>query len=262
MEKIISRSNEKIKAAALLAASAKTRRETGLFLLEGARLCADAAMSGARIMQAFLTAQAMEKYATYTQSVIENTCACYEITPEVGSKLTDTLSTQGVFCVCSMLDSVQSANKIDPNGRYAALENIQDPANLGAICRTAEALGVSGLIINGGCDIYNPKALRAAMGASLRMHIIETENLPELLMSAARQGVLTIAAIVSGEGARGTEILKTPGGVICVIGNEGAGVTQSVLDACAERVAIPMKGTAESLNASACAAILMWELMG
>ena len=261
MEKIISRSNEKIKLAAFLGTSTKTRRETGLFLLEGARLCADAAASGVEMMQAFLTAQAMEKYADYTGSIIKNARECYEITPEVAGRRTDTSSAQGVFCVCKMLKNVQNTDYIDLDGRYIALENIQDPSNLGTVCRTAEALGISGLVVSGGCDIYNPKALRAAMGASLRLQIIETENLPELMMNAAEQGMLSVATTVSGEGAHGTEILKTPGGVICVIGNEGAGVSAETLDACAKRLAIPMKGRAESLNASACATIIIWELM-
>ncbi len=261
MEQIISRSNEKIKSAAFLGTSAKRRRETGLFLLEGARLCADAATNGVEIAQAFLTAQAMEKYADYTGPIIKNAHECYEITPEIASRLTATSSAQGVFCVCKTRDNTQSSDNIDANGRYIALEDVQDPSNLGTICRTAEALGIDGLIVSGGCDIYNPKALRAAMGASLRLAIIETDNLPELLMNASRQGVLTIASTVSGEEAHGTEILKNSGGVICVIGNEGIGISPGVLDACAERLAIPMKGTVESLNASACAAIIMWELV-
>ncbi len=260
MEKIISRSNEKIKSAALLGTSAKKRREAGLFLLEGARLCADAAANGVEIVQAFLTPQAMEKYADYTGPIIKKAQVCYEITPEIASRLTDTSSAQGVFCVCNIRDKNPGVYTIELNARYIALEDIQDPSNLGTICRTAEALGIDALIVSGGCDIYNPKALRAAMGASLRLAIIETENLPELLNNAARQGLLTIASTVSGEGAHGPEILKNAGGMICVIGNEGAGISPGVLDACAERVAIPMKGTVESLNASACAAIIMWEL--
>lgn len=261
MEKIISRSNEKIKSAAFLGTSAKRRRETGLFLLEGARLCADAAANGVEIVQAFLTAQAMEKYADYIGPIIKNARECYEITPKIARRLTDTSSAQGVFCVCKIRDNTQSSGNIDTNGRYLALEDVQDPSNLGTICRTAEALGIDALIVSGGCDIYNPKALRAAMGASLRLSIIETENLPELLINAAGQGVLTIASTVSDEVAHGTEILKNSGGVICVIGNEGAGVSRGVLDACTERVSIPMKGTVESLNASVCAAIIMWELV-
>lgn len=261
MEKIISRSNEKIKSAAFLGTSAKRRRETGLFLLEGARLCADAAANGVEIRQAFLTAQAMEKYADYTDPVIKSARASYEITPEVAGRLTDTSCAQGVFCVCEMRGNAQDMNTMDPNGRYIALEDLQDPSNLGTICRTAEALGIDALIVSGGCDIYNPKALRAAMGASLRLSIVETDHLPALLIKAAGQGVLTIASTVSDEGAHGTEILKKPGGVICVIGNEGAGVSPEVVDACAERLTIPMKGTVESLNASVCAAIIMWELV-
>ena len=260
MEKIISRSNEKIKNAALLLESAGARREAGLFLLEGARLCADAAAGGITVVQAFFTQGAAEKYAGYAALITQKAQVCYEITPEVGARLTDTRSPQGVFCVCKTLDNMPDKHKIDFKGNYIALENIQDPSNLGAVCRTAEALGIDGLIISGGCDIYNPKALRAAMGSSLRLNIIETENLPELLIFAATQGMLTSALTPAGSNT-GLSILKSGRGNICVIGNEGAGLAGETLAACAERIAIPMKGKAESLNAAVCAAIIMWELV-
>lgn len=260
MEKIISRSNEKIKNAALLLESAGARREAGLFLLEGARLCADAADGGIVIVQAFFTPDAAEKYAGYVVRITKKAQACYEITPEVGARLTDTRSPQGVFCVCKTLDNKPDKYKIDTKGHYIALENIQDPSNLGGVCRTAEALGIDGLIISGGCDIYNPKALRAAMGSSLRLNIVETENLPELLIFASSQGMLTSALTPAG-GSTPLSILKSGRGNICVIGNEGAGLAGETLAACAEKIAIPMKGKAESLNAAACAAIIMWELV-
>jgi len=260
MQKIISRSNEKVKFAALLGESPKARREAGLFLLEGARLCADAALSGIEITQAFFTPEAIEKYAGYIEPVIATALECYEITQEINSRLGGTLSPQGVFCVCKRFNNTQNSNKIDYNGKYVALENIQDPANLGSVCRTAEALGIDGLIVSGGCDIYNPKALRAAMGSSLRLQVVETENLAELLIFVSRQGMLTVASTLSAD-ARGVEILKTGRGTVCVIGNEGSGITPETLNACAEMVTIPMRGRAQSLNAAASAAIIIWELI-
>ena len=260
MDKIISRSNEKIKFASLLKESAAARREAGLFLLEGARLCGDAADSGTKIVQAFFTAGAIEKYTPFVNDVMETSPECYEITEEISTRLSDTRSPQGVFCVCKTLDKDENGNKIDFNGRYIALENIQDPSNLGSICRTAEALGLSGLIVSGGCDIYNPKALRAAMGSSLRLNIVETENLPELLIFVFQKGMLTIASTISKE-AIDIRNLKAKGGAVCVIGNEGSGLSKETLDACEAKVTIPMNGKAESLNASASAAIIMWELI-
>lgn len=260
MLKITSRSNEKIKLAAHLKSSTKARREAGLFLLEGARLCSDAAACGVEIAQAFFTGEALKKYSEYINQIVGNAAECCEITEEISSQLSDTKAPQGVFCLCKILDKTESHNKIDFNGKYIALENIQDPSNLGAICRTAEALGISGLIVSSGCDIYNPKALRAAMGSSLRLNIVETENLSSLLIFANQKGMLTLASVVSPK-AEAISSQPITGGVICVIGNEGSGISAEIAEACEKKVTVPMKGKAESLNASACAAILMWELM-
>ena len=260
MDKIISRSNEKIKFAALLKDSAAARRDSGLFLLEGARLCSDAAAGETVISQAFFTAEAIEKYAGYAEIIAKTSRECYEISEEISCRLSDTRSPQGIYCVCKSLDKTEIGNKIDCSGKYIALENIQDPSNLGAICRTAEALGISGLIVSGGCDIYNPKALRAAMGSSLRLPVIETDDLAALLIFANQKGMLTIASVISNEALDITGF-HAGGGFICVIGNEGSGISREVQNACAKKITIPMKGKAESLNASAGAAILMWELM-
>lgn len=260
MDKIISRSNEKIKYAALLKESAEARRGAGLFILEGARLCSDAAAGGAALSQAFFTAEAINKYGSYVEIIANASPECYEITDEISCRLSDTRSPQGIFCVCKIPEKTEISQKINFSGTYLALENIQDPSNLGTICRTAEALGLSGLIVSGGCDIYNPKALRAAMGSSLRLNIVETEDLPALLIFVFQKGMLTIASVISKE-AMDIKNLQVNGGKVCVIGNEGSGISKETLDACAEKVTIPMKGKAESLNASAGAAIIMWELM-
>lgn len=259
MDSITGRSNEKVRQASALLSAAEQRRAQGLFVLEGARLCADAVESGVSVLRAFFTPDAAENYAAQVRIIAARAVECYTITPDIATRLSDTRTPQGVFCVCKMLDKAPDGNTIDFNGRYAALDHVQDPSNFGAVCRTAEALGLSGLIIDGGCDLYNPKALRAAMGSSLRLPMIETADLPQLLTGAAENGMLTLAATVSPD-ARDIREITVSGGVICVIGNEGRGVTPAVLDACCVRVTIPMNGRAESLNAAAAATILMWEL--
>ena len=256
MPVISSRANEKIKYAVRLGESASLRNEHKEFFLEGARLCRDAAESGIKIRTAFFTEQAKEKYSVYTRAVEAVCPECYTVTPDVAEKLAGTKSPQGVFCICSM---PRNDGSPDYSGRYLALENLQDPSNLGAVLRTAEALGISGVIVSGGCDVYNPKALRAAMGSSLRINVIETDSLVSFIENANRNGMLTLASTPQADSVKISDI-AFEGGVVCCVGNEGSGLSDEVIAACSHKVTIPMKGRAESLNASAAAAILMWEI--
>lgn len=258
MEKITARTNDKIKHAVRLGESASLRKEAGEFFLEGARLCFDAVQTGIKIKQAFFTAKALRKYSEYTDSIIAKSGVCYEISAEVAQKLSDTENPQGVFCICSTRNN--SSAKLNPDGKYIALENLQDPSNLGAVCRSAEALGLDGLIVSGGCDIYNPKALRAAMGSSLRIPVISAEKLSVLLNEANALGMQTLASVPRNT-ADDIRTVSMEGGVICCVGNEGSGLSDEAIGTCGKLVTIPMRGRAESFNASAAAAILAWELM-
>lgn len=258
MEKITARTNDKIKYAVRLGESASLRKEAGEFFLEGARLCYDAVQTGVVIKQAFFTAKALWKYSEYVDDIIEKSGICYEISAEVSQKLSGTENPQGVFCICQAKKQ-HGGDEIKTDGKYIALENLQDPSNLGAVCRSAEALGLDGLIVSGGCDIHNPKALRAAMGSSLRMNVISTENLAQFIDFANRKGMLTLASVPRNK-ATDIRTVSMDGGVICCVGNEGSGLTQETIDACRMQVVIPMNGRAESFNASAAAAILAWEL--
>jgi len=165
---ISSRDNPHIKAAVRLRASAAERRALGKFFLEGFRLCADALATGYVPDALFLTKEAREKYLT---APLEQASAqTYEITESVAQKLGDTQSPQGVFAICAMEEPKIGFWR--ENGKYIALENLQDPGNLGAVARTAQALGLHGLLYAGGCDIHHPKALRASMGALLRLPVM------------------------------------------------------------------------------------------
>lgn len=257
MEKITARTNDKIKYAVRLGESASFRKQNGEFFLEGARLCFDAAKTGVEIKQAFFTASALEKYSAYAESIIATGCICFEISGDVAKKLSDTENPQGIFCICKTKDKTE---KLNYSGKYLALENLQDPSNLGAVCRTVEALGLDGLIVSGGCDINNPKALRAAMGSSMRISLIEPQNLVALLEDAQANGMQTYASVPRSD-ASDIRKVSLDGGVIICVGNEGNGLSQAVTDACKDAVTIPMGGRAESFNASAAAAILAWELM-
>lgn len=256
IEKITARTNERIKYAVRLGENASFRKTNGEFFLEGARLCSDAAKTGIVIKQAFFTAAAFEKYSAYAESIMQSGCICFEISTDVAKKLSGTENPQGVFCICKARDADVALRR---DGKYLALENLQDPSNLGAVCRSAEAIGLDGIIVSGGCDIYNPKALRASMGSLLRLPVIENPDMSGFVLSARQSGMKVYASVPADDA---TDIRKADlsGGVIICIGNEGAGLSASTIKSCTDRVTIPMGGRAESFNASAAAAILAWEL--
>ncbi len=256
MDRIDSVSNDKIKLAVKVATSSKHRRQTGLFFLEGLRLCRDAALTGYEIECTFVTENALDKSPEEVQEIISVSARSYIISSSVEQKITQAQTPQGIFCLCKKREI---EHEFDYCGKYIALENIQDPSNFGAICRTAEALGIKGAIISGCCDIYNPKTQRAAMGSALRLPVIETHDLSITLSELKKKGMKLYATTPRSDADKVTAV-SFEGGAVAVIGNEGNGVSDGIFALC-RKVTIPMGGRAESLNASMAAAITMWEMM-
>lgn len=278
METITSVKNERVKAAAKLSSSARARREQGLFVLEGLRLCMDVVRSGLRCAELFVSGEFCEKHEAEYEALAAVSDEVFLVNDAVLEKLSDTRTPQGVCCVVRMAAPVSLLERAPATGAPASeadvpatklllLENVQDPANLGAIARTAEALGITGLLVSGGCDVYAPKALRASMGALLRLPVEVVDASGEgsgpvlsLLEKAEALGFKTYASTPAADAVPVTEA-DFSGPVLCVVGNEANGVTPETMAACAERVTIPMTGRAESLNAAAAGAILMWEMV-
>ena len=142
-------------------------------------------------------------------------------------------------------------------GRYLLLDGVQDPGNVGTIWRTADAFGADGLILCGGCaDPWNPKTVRATMGAVFRLPVYECplETAAERLSAA---GLPLYAAALRDDTV---DVREIPLGSCAVaIGSEGRGVSQEALELCSRTLRIPMAETCESLNAAAAAAVLLWE---
>ena len=256
MEILTSRNNPVIKAAAQLKETSG-RRKAGLFLLEGARLCKDAAENGVEIAELFITEKAAEKYSEEYSLIKAKALKTYMISESVAEKLSDTKNSQQIFAVCR---ETKSEMVINYSGMYIFTDNIQNPDNLGAVVRTAEALGADGIIVSSGCDIYSPKALRASMGGLLRFPVIKTADGKGLLLSLREKGMKIYASVVDACAFKVNDINEN-GGTVLIIGNEGNGVSDEILSAATHTVTIPMKGKAESLNASAAATILIWEFM-
>ena len=257
---VTSKENQWVKEWRRLNDSAKYRRESGLFAIEGARLCADAMRSGVTLQTLLYTPSALAAYSNVVEPLFAVAETVVEISPELSRYMGDTMNPQGVFCIAKMLDNSLIMNKINIIGFYSALEDVQDPGNLGTIIRTAEALGLDGIFLSDGCcDIYNPKVLRASMGGVFRMPLMRVGDMAQTVDSLQEKGLTVFACVVDATATPITEAGMGQGSV-ALIGNEGNGLRAETVAACKSRVTIPMAGRAESLNASMAAGIILWEM--
>ena len=137
------------------------------------------------------------------------------------------------------------------------LDTLQDPGNVGTILRTADAFHADGMFLVNGCaDLYNPKTLRATMGAVFRCPVwtVGAEELSALLK---KSGIPLYGAALREDtlDARAVDYNRCA----IAIGSEGRGLTEGVLALCDRTIRIPMSGHCESLNAAAAATVLLWE---
>lgn len=251
---VSSRDNDYIKLVVQLMKSSKKRREEGLFVLEGLRLCLDAIENNFTPEMVFITSSASEKYSGEIGSLIASSPKTFMIPESLFSKISDTVTPQGIMGVFKIPDF--NIGCFNGQGRYIALENLQDPSNLGAVSRTAEALGISGIILQGGCDPYSPKSLRASMGALLRIPVFIMDDMFSFFKSREFN---VYGAVVNNAKLTAGSFSFSDRSVV-VIGNEANGLSESAIKNCTETVTIPMKGNSESLNAAVAASILMWEM--
>ena len=254
MEKIESRDNAKIKEYVKVATSRKRREESGKFVLEGVKLLEEAARSGVEIERIFVTEACLTARPAFAEKAARHPGSCL-ISEAVEGKISQSASPQGVYALCKKLDKPENLGKIDSNGSYIALWDLQDPGNVGTVIRGADAMGLSGVIVSENCcDLYSLKTIRAAMGSLFRVPVFPVE-----MERFLRETPLTsYAAVVTPDALPATRVSYR--GAVAVIGNEGRGLSPEQAAACSARITIPMRGNAESLNAAMAASILMWEM--
>ena len=257
-EKITSVSNPRIRHLVEIRKKAKTRREEGIFLIEGTRLCMDA--PSRFIKDVYVTERWLDGASDRERALI-NSHPLTVVSGEVMEKAADTATPQGILCVVKIPsyrrdDLFSSTSEKKP--LLLVLEDIQDPGNLGTIFRTAEAAGATGIIMSRDTvDLFNPKTVRATMSAIFRMPFLISSDLCEELAALRKHGIKSYAAHL--QGTRPYDALPLAGPAAFLIGNEGKGLSDRLTESADEKIIIPMEGGAESLNAAMASGILLFE---
>ena len=243
----------------------KYRKIEGLFRFDGIKLFSEAVEKGIKIECVFVKESASESVKCLVrESGLDS--KIYLLSDDVFFKLTDEQSPEGVITVCPYLDNVclkgdasLLANETKSKTSLI-LESVRDAGNLGTIIRTARAFSIDNLIISSDCaDVYNPKTVRAAMGALFTQKIIQVDSIPKVIEAIKSNGSRVYAAALKSEAKKlGSFELKL--GDAIVIGNEGHGLSQETINSANECLFIPMEQGSESLNASIAASVCMWEL--
>lgn len=248
--------NQTVRNFAHLNSSRHYRDKLGLFAMEGSRLVLDAAQSGVHMQAILLTEHARQSAGEAIAEAAPNVRRLL-ISDALAKQIADTENAQGVFAIGEMRPEQEVA--LMPGRRYLCLHSLQDPANLGAILRTAEALGTDGVILYHCVDLYNPKTLRSSMGALFRLPVMRIGDDLAFLSACAESGIPTCAAVVDRDAELLGQFDFSAGGCV-LIGNEGNGLPRAVSDACAHRLTIPMGEASNSLNAAMAAGIFLWEM--
>ena len=226
---------------------AKARRESGAFLVEGTRMVREA-LSSSFPVEALL----IREGETCPFALPEN-LPCFQLPSHVFAAVCDTKTPQGVAAV------LKSRTRPAAGPRLVALDGLQDPGNVGAILRTADAAGFDGLLLSPSCaDVFSPKVLRATMGSIFRLGLSFPASLPEALRDLRNEGYSVLSSQLDGEPFY--ERRDVAPSFVLVIGNEGNGVSEAVQAEATHRLKLPMRGGAESLNAAVAAGIMMYDL--
>ena len=246
MEHITSRKNAYIRHLRSLAGERAYRRQQGEYLCDGMKLLKEAVAAGAKITSVLcretLPAEPLPNVPVYTA-------------PEELFRYVSPMeeSPGPLFTVRMHSKDFAAAPE-----RVIVLENLQDPGNVGTVLRTAAALSADAVILTGACaDIYNPKAVRATMGAIFRQRVVQTDltGLKDLL---AQWNLPLYGAALSDTAADIRSVALQRSAV--AVGNEGKGLSPELLGLCDGHIIIPMAPGSESLNAAVAAAVILWEM--
>ena len=255
MQKITSKDNDIIKHIKKLK-DKKYRDVSNEFMIEGVKLLTEEIQENSKIKYIILCddcersdlipKELMYEIAKYN---------CIYVTERIFKYLSEVQTPQGVLAVIEK-------NNVELEIDYSqdvivALDDIQDPGNLGTILRTVDSVGLTQILVSKGtADCYNPKVVRSTMGAIFRVNIIECEDLLKVLKEIKKHKFKVMVSSLQTENSIYDADLNKK---VIVIGNEANGVEQQIQDIADEKIKIPMLGKTESLNASVATGIILYE---
>ncbi len=252
-KEITSKNNELIKKIKALAVK-KGREEQKRFLAEGVKLVEEALTYCPDKMRILLIDR---ENAVGFKKLAENAAKAgaevYIVTDEILKWISDVKTPQGLAAAIEIFPQ-----KIRYDSDFLiALDSVNDPSNIGAVIRTADAAGVDGVILSEDCsDVYSPKSVRASMGSVFHTDIV-TANLHYALERLKKDGFKIYAAHLAGSE---DYYFDNKDKICLVIGNEAHGIRKNISDICGGLIKIPIYGKAESLNASVAAGIILYEI--
>lgn len=248
MRTILSSSNPRIKRIKQLNKSRKQSR----FLIEGKKLLQEALEARVQLEEIYMTAEVSLKERTWIRELETQGMQLMQVTSSVFKSISDVQTPQGILGVARRPVHAQASSL---SSLALLLISIRDPGNLGAIVRTAEACGCEWVACSQDCaDPFQPKVIRSAMGSLFRVPVLEIEEPIAFLREQAKKKVATCGLDARG----GTRLTDWKPGfpLILCIGSESHGLSPDL--PLTQRVAIPMKGSVESLNAAVAAAVCLY----
>ena len=252
---ISSKDNEFIKHVKKLK-DKKYRDLSNEYIIEGIKLIEEAIKEEAQINQIVICddcekTQNIPKNLMYEIAKYE----CAYVANKVFNTISQVNSPQGIFAV---VEKNNKNKQIDyKQDIIIALDNIQDPGNLGTILRTADSIGLNQILVSKGTvDVYNPKVVRSTMGAIFRVKVIECEDIVKAIKETKKH---KFKLVVTTPNTQDTIYNINYNKKVIAIGNEANGVSKEIQDLADYKVKIPMLGKTESLNASVATGIVLYE---
>ena len=257
MQVITSKDNEFVKHVKKLKEK-KYRDQSQEFIIEGIKLVKEAIEEKANIKQ-IIICDNCEDSGVISKDLMYEIAKynCVYVTENILKTMSDVNAPQGIMAI---IGRNNNENNIDySQDIIVALDDIQDPGNMGTILRTADSLNMKQIIVSKDCaDAYNPKVVRSTMGAIFRINIIESDNLVKTIKEMKKHKIKVMAtSLETSKSMYDVSYEKTA----IVIGNEANGVEKEILELADEKIKIPMQGKTESLNASVATAVILYEAM-
>jgi TrmH family RNA methyltransferase len=235
------------------------RRSEGVFVVEGTKLVSGALHAGADVEAVFVDAGARREpgVSDVVGQAVSTGVRVFELAPGVLDRVADTVTPQPVLAVVrtpgATMDDVADASFV------VACVDVRDPGNAGAIIRVADAAGADAVVCcEGSVDPFNPKTVRASAGSVLHIPLVVGGAPLDDLDALGRMGLRRVAAVARGGTPYAELDVARP--LALVLGNEASGLPDDLARSVDDRVTVPMKGGAESLNVSTAAAVLCFDV--